>query len=241
MLKYYECSIANEGGERLKEQKYRHELKHHINYFDYLELISKLKHIAKPDINADADGSYKIRSLYFDNLYDKALREKIDGISNREKFRIRYYNEETAYIKLEKKSKRNGLCQKLATSISKEQCQMLISGKIQFLKESNDMLFLELYTKMHTEQLRPKNIVDYTRNAFVFTAGNVRVTIDSDIRASDNVGQFLNPELFCHSVTKSIILEVKYDNFLPQVITNITQINSRQATAFSKYATCRTI
>ncbi len=225
----------------MKEQKYRHELKHYINSFDYLELLSKLKHIAKLDENATADGSYKIRSLYFDNLYDKALRDKINGVSSREKFRIRYYKDDTSFIRLEKKSKRSGLCLKQSTVITKEQCQMLLDGDNHFLKESKDMLFLELYAKMYTEQLRPKNIVDYTRHAFVFPAGNVRVTIDSDIRTSSNLAQFLNPELFCYSPTKSMILEVKYDEFMPQVIANITQLSSRQTTAFSKYAISRTI
>lgn len=224
-----------------EEQRYRHELKHYINYFDYLELVSKLKYVAKVDENAKADGSYKIRSMYFDNIYDKVLREKIDGISNREKFRIRYYNGDASYIKLEKKSKRNGLCLKQARTISKEQCQMLLNGNINFLKESNEMLFKELYTKMHTEQLRPKNIVDYTRHAFAFTAGNVRITIDSDIRSSSNVTQFLDHQLFCRSATRSIILEVKYDDFLPQVIASVIQINGRKASACSKYAICRTI
>ena len=224
----------------MKEQKFRHELKHYINYFDYLELVSKLRHITKPDENATTNGSYKIRSLYFDNLYDKVLNEKLDGVSIREKFRIRYYNDDSSYINLEKKSKHSGLCQKQTTIISEEQCEMLLNGNIQFLKESEDALFLELYAKMYTEQLRPKSIVDYMRRAFVFTAGNVRITIDSDIRTSSNVKQFLNPTLFCPSVTKSIILEVKYDNFLPQVIADIIQIRNRQAIAFSKYAICRT-
>ncbi len=223
----------------MKEQRFRHELKHDINYFDCMELISRLQYIAKPDDHASADGSYKIRSLYFDNLYDKALREKINGVSNREKFRIRYYNGDTSYIRLEKKSKRSGLCQKQSASISKAQCQMLLNGKIDFLKESSEILFLELYAKIRAEQLRPKNIVDYKRHAFVFPAGNVRVTIDSDIRTSSNITQFLDPLLVCHSPTKSIILEVKYDDFLPQVIADIIQLSNRQRNAFSKYAISR--
>jgi len=225
----------------LEEKKFRHELKHIINYFDYLELISKLKFIAKPDENAKADGGYEIRSLYFDNLYDMVLCEKIDGVSNREKFRIRYYNGDTSYIRLEKKSKNGGIYQKQSTIITREQCQMLLNGNTRFLKDSRDMLFLELYAKMQTFQLRPKSIVEYTRHAFVFTTGNVRITIDNNIRVSSNVAQFLNSQLFCHSATKSIILEVKYDNFLPQVLANVIQLSSRQATAFSKYAICRTI
>lgn len=230
-----------EGGMKLKEQKFRHEIKHYINYFDYLELVSRLKYLTKYDENASPDGSYKVRSLYFDNLYDKALREKVDGVQDREKFRIRYYNDDTSFIRLEKKSKRSGLCLKQSTVISKEQCQMLLNGNLKFLKESSNPLFLELYVKMHTQLLRPKSIVDYTRCAFEYPAGNVRLTIDKDILTSSNVAQFLNPQLPCRKVSKIIIFEVKYDDFLPRVIADAIQVNSRQATAFSKYAVCRAL
>jgi hypothetical protein len=90
--------------------KLRHELKHYINNFDYYALRSRLKAVARYDPHSGDDGKYRVRSLYFDNLNDKALREKIDGVNNREKFRIRYYNDDTSFIKLEKKSKINGLC-----------------------------------------------------------------------------------------------------------------------------------
>jgi len=226
---------------KLKEQKFRHEIKHYISYFDYLELVSRLKYLTKRDENASPDGSYKVRSLYFDNLYDKALLEKVDGVQDREKFRIRYYNGDTSFIRLEKKSKRSGLCQKQSAVISKEQCLMLLDGNLQFLKESSNPLFLELYAKMHTQLLRPKSIVAYTRCAFVYPAGNVRLTIDKDILASSNVAQFLNPQLPCRKVSKTIIFEVKYDDFLPRVIADAIQINSRQAAAFSKYAVCRAL
>jgi len=80
----------------------RHELKHHINYLDYVAIRNRLQVVAKQDANVGEDGTYQIRSLYFDNYQDKALREKIDGVNNREKFRIRYYNDDFSYIKLEK-------------------------------------------------------------------------------------------------------------------------------------------
>ncbi len=225
----------------MNKQNFRHELKHSISSFDQVELVSRLKHVARTDGHAAKNGCYTVRSLYFDNAYDKALREKIEGVSNREKFRIRYYNGDTSYIRLEKKVKTRGLCQKYSTEISKEQCQRLMMGDFNFLIESKDKLLLELYVKMNTQQLRPKNIVEYTRHAFVFPAGNVRVTIDSDIRSSSQVAQFLNPGLYCRSVSKAIILEVKYDDYLPQIIADMTQINNRQAAAFSKYAACRTL
>ncbi len=225
----------------MNHQNFRHELKHAISSFDAVELVSRLKHVALPDTHAVNNGSYSVRSLYFDNAYDKALREKIDGISNREKFRVRFYNGDTSYIRLEKKVKSRGLCQKYSAVITKEQCERLLSGDYGFLKESEDGLFLELYAKMHTEQLRPKTIVDYTRQAYIFPAGNVRVTLDSDVRTSTQVNGFLNSELCCRGVTKAVILEIKYDSFLPQVIADLVQVKNRQAAAFSKYAACRTL
>ncbi|HPR94339.1 MAG TPA: polyphosphate polymerase domain-containing protein [Syntrophomonadaceae bacterium] len=225
----------------MQQARYRHELKHYINYFDYLQLQSRLSHLMASDENACDKGSYKVRSLYFDNLYDKALREKLEGFSVREKFRLRYYNDDTSYMKLEKKSKLNGLCLKEAGLITRDECEMLLNGELSFLLAGNEKLFNELYAKMHTEQLRPKVIVDYQRQAYMYPAGNVRITIDSDIRASRSVREFLSPQLFCPRVSNNIILEVKYDDYLPQVIVNSIQLKNRHATAASKYAMGRTI
>lgn len=87
----------------------RHELKHNINYADVLELRARLPLVASPDKHA-VEGCYRVKSLYFDNYNDKALREKIEGFSEREKFRLRLYNNDTSFIRLEKKSKKNGIC-----------------------------------------------------------------------------------------------------------------------------------
>ena len=91
------------------EKHYRHELKYAISYADYRAMRERLKAVMKTDPHTDGEGTYSIRSIYFDNSDDKALREKIDGIGKREKFRIRYYNRDTSLIHLEKKSKWNGL------------------------------------------------------------------------------------------------------------------------------------
>jgi hypothetical protein len=225
----------------LQEPKYRHELKHFINYFDYLQLESRLQHLMTRDQYTGEAGSYQVRSLYFDNFYDKALREKIEGFSVREKFRLRYYNDDPSYIKLEKKSKRRGLNLKEAEIITREECEMLLKGQRSFLLQSDKKLYNELYAKMYYEQLRPRVIVDYQRQAYLYPAGNVRITIDSDIRASNSIGEFFSPGLFCPRVTNSMILEVKYHDYLPQVIRNVIQLKSRHAVAVSKYAMGRTL
>lgn len=230
------------GGEVLMiELKLRHELKHNINVSDYIALRQRLRAVTKQDQHVDENGKYKIRSLYFDNIDDKALREKINGISNREKFRIRYYNDDFEYIKLEKKSKMNGLCSKRSTTLTKVQCEKIIDGDIQWMRNSLDPLLIELYTKMNIQQLRPKTLVDYIREPYIYEPGNVRITIDSEIKTGLNSKELFNQDiatLRAHS-NKVMILEVKFDEFLPEIIRSVIQVNNRQNSAFSKYAVCR--
>ena len=218
---------------------FRHEWKHEINYSDMVVLRQRLKAVMKPDENA-VNGKYFIRSLYFDNISDKALREKIDGVNCREKFRIRYYNDDTSLIHLEKKSKINGLGNKQSASLSAEEAQKIVDGDFDWIIDCDRPLVQELYSKMMSQGLRPKTIVDYTREPFVFSAGNVRVTLDYDIRTGLYCTDFLNPDCITIPAGNApIILEVKWDEFLPSVIRDIVQFESRRTAAFSKYAACR--
>lgn len=221
--------------------KGRHEHKFHINMSDYLQLSTKLKYIAQPDKNNTESGGYKIRSMYFDNYADKAVREKLSGQSRREKFRIRFYNDDPSFIRLEKKAKSNRLCYKENSPLSKEECLQLLAGNYEFLKETKTPLSLELYNKMTYENLRPVNIVDYVREAYIFSAGNVRVTFDRFIRSSNNVKELFNPNLVTTPSAKGIILEVKYDGFLPEIIRQTIQTGSRHETEFSKYVVARLV
>ncbi len=219
--------------------KYRHEWKHEISYADLLILRQRLSAVAKTDSHT-MDGKYKIRSLYFDDAKDRVLREKIDGVNIREKFRIRYYNDDTTFIRLEKKSKVNGLCLKRSAKLTRKQAQMIVSGSFGWMIKSGIPLIEELYTKMMSQGLRPKTIVDYIREPFVFAPGNVRVTLDSDIRTGLHCTDFLNQSKATIPVRDSpIILEVKWDEFLPDIIRDTVQLDGCRAGAFSKYAACR--
>lgn len=222
--------------------KFRHEIKHYINIADYITLKQRLKFIAKQDSHVDDTGTYRIRSLYFDNADDKALREKIEGINNREKFRIRYYNDDYSYIKLEKKSKINGLCTKRSARLSREQCESIINGDIAWLKEAQDPLLIELYTKMNNQQLKPKTLVDYVREPYIYEPGNVRITIDSEIRTGLYSRDLFNENvsMLAAAPKNILILEVKFDEFLPGIIQDIVQVSNRRSAAVSKYAVCRT-
>lgn len=219
--------------------KLRHELKHTINYSDAVALKSRLSAIASYDAFS-TDGEYHVRSLYFDTPTDRALREKIDGVNFREKFRLRLYNRNSDFIKLEKKMKINGLCKKESIPVSKETAFALSKGTIGKITDSTPPLLAELYTKMSTQRLLPKTIVDYKREAFVYPAGNVRITIDSDIRTGLSGTDFLNPDcITVPAVESGIILEVKWDEFIPRIILDAVAVPYRFASAFSKYAVCR--
>ena len=161
----------------VKQMDFRHEWKHEINYADMIALRHRLGAVMQRDKNA-VDGKYFIRSLYFDNAADKALREKLDGVNNREKFRIRYYNHDTSLIHLEKKSKRNGLVSKEMAELTAAEVQSIIDGNWEWMKDADRALVQELYAKMISQGLRPKTIVDYIREPFVYGPGNVRVTLE---------------------------------------------------------------
>lgn len=219
---------------------YRNEIKHFIDAGDRAAIIANLRRVAKPDPHVGPKGNYLIRSLYFDNLADKALREKRDGVNEREKFRIRYYNGDTGFIQLEKKVKRNGLGYKVSAPLTAEEAQRIVDGDTTWMATSGRGLVVELYAKMKAQGLRPRTIVDYDRTPFVYGPGNVRVTIDENIRTGLRCTDFLDPD--CVTVPagdRVILLEVKWDAYLPTCIRHAVQVKNRREGAFSKYEVCR--
>ena len=219
--------------------QYRHEWKHEIAYVDLLSIRRRLQAVAQPDPHA-IDGKYEIRSLYFDNLSDKALREKIDGVNMREKFRIRYYNGDTSLIHLEKKSRLNGLGTKYTAPLTREEAQAIVDGELDWMMDPDRPLLQEFYCKMRYQGLGPKTIVDYTREPFVYPAGDVRVTFDYNIRTGLLCTDFLNPR--CVTIPAGdapILLEVKWGAYLPDIIRDAVQTPGRRVGAFSKYAQSR--
>lgn len=218
--------------------KPRHEWKHEITAADRLVLSSRLSIVARRDGHGQ-NGRYEIRSLYFDDSRNTALREKIDGVSKREKFRIRYYNGDASYICLEKKIKQDGLCGKRSVLLSAQEVQDLLDGNLDWMPGSGRPLIQELYWKMNSNGLRPRTIVDYTRDAYVFPAGNVRVTLDFNIHTGLGSTDFLNPTVTVPAGEAPVILEVKWDEFLPDIIRDAVQLPGRHTSSFSKYAACR--
>lgn len=233
------ADTTEERSETGRSMKYRHEWKHEINYADRLILLPRLDAVMKRDSHA-INGIYRIRSLYFDTPSDTALRDKIDGVNIRDKYRIRYYNGDTSFIVLEKKSKRNGLCLKESARLSEDEAGRIVRGEISWMADCGRQLCTELYSRMRTENLAPKTIVDYTRDPFVFEPGNVRVTIDYDIRTGLSGTDFLDPStVTVPAGTSPIVLEVKWDDFLPDIIKDAVTLPGRRVCAFSKYEQCR--
>lgn len=219
--------------------QYRHEWKHELSFQDYLILRQRLRAVMEPDPHA-VDGRYFIRSLYFDNLDDKALREKLDGVNRREKFRMRYYNGDPSLIHLEKKSKLDGLGTKFSADLTAAEAQKIVDGELDWMMDADRPLLRELYVKMRAQGLRPKTIVDYTREPFIYRPGNVRVTLDYDIRSGLGCTDFLDPRAVTVPAGDApILLEVKWDAYLPDLIRDVVQLPGRHVSAFSKYAQCR--
>ena len=219
--------------------RFRHEVKHEISHLDLPLLRQRLRAVMRPDAHA-RNGQYEIRSLYFDNLEDKVLREKLDGVSIREKYRIRLYNNDPSLIHLERKFKCGGLGYKDSALLSPGQARSIARGDVRWMAASTNEVILRFYSQVLKEGLSARVIVDYTREPFVFGPGNVRVTLDYQIRTGLRCTDFLNPG--CVTVPlpgNPCILEVKWDDFLPDVIRDMVQLKDRHSTSFSKYAACR--
>lgn len=223
------------GGVRL-----RHEWKHIITPADKAQITARLSTFCRPDEHYGAEG-YRIRSLYFDNIYDKALAERLNGLECREKFRIRMYNCDDSYIMLEKKSKFSHLCGKTGCRLTREEVEMLLAGDFGWLLKKENPVCQELYARMQNQMLRPKVIVDYARRAFVYGPGNTRITIDEDVRTGLSSVDFFNPDLVLvpSDIRRPVILEVKYDEYLPDLVRRAIQLENRRTSNFSKYTASR--
>ena len=197
----------------------RHELKYSINNTQYQLLSTKLKNVLKPDIHAGPDGRYHIRSLYFDDFRNTALFEKQAGVSRRKKYRIRIYNLNDNVIKLECKNKLDYYISKETVNLTREQADRIIKGDVAFLAQSENRLLRAFYLEHRRNILRPNVIVDYYREAYVYPVGNVRITFDIALHTGLNSKDLFNKDILTMGISDySIILEIKYDNVLPEIV-----------------------
>ena len=227
----------------MKEYKYRHELKFKISESAAMVLKQKLSLIMSKDDNAYfSDGSYLIKSLYFDDLNSKSYYEKMDGVLYRKKYRIRIYNDDDSFIRLEKKMKHNNMTAKEQMLISKDIYCKILEGKLNEIDGASGLL-LEFLNESKNKGLIPSIIVGYHRTAFIYPISDVRITFDSHIESG-----LYNYDLFDNDAPTyrvdekgKIVLEVKFNEILPLHIANILNDIPSCREAVSKFAICRSI
>lgn len=223
--------------------RYRHEYKYILDNCQKEILKVKVSGIMNRDRHVDINNRYVIRSLYLDNLRDQCLRENLAGSDNRTKFRVRYYNDNTGRIALEKKSKLKGMCLKEYCLISEDECNEIIHGNIPLPQEDDSDIRKKLLTEARLNGMIPAAIVTYTRTPFIYPVGNVRVTFDEDVTSSCDFKRFLSGGYTERPILESgqSILEVKWDALFPKHIKDIMSLENYTWTAFSKYGMCRII
>ena len=219
----------------------RHELKYFITPSEMTVLRSVLTPVMQLDPNGNENNEYHIRSLYFDTINDDALEEKIAGVGNRKKYRMRIYNFSDKVIKLECKSKYGDLISKQSVTIPRELAEQLIAGDPEGLQRMRHPLLHDMFREMRTRLLRPAVIVDYVREAYIHPAEEVRITFDKTLRTGLFSHDMFNKDIPTYPVFDDPveILEVKYDEFLPSYIQSILSGITAQHSAISKYTHCR--
>lgn len=223
------------------ELKYRHELKYVISAAQAALIRTRLRYLLSPDPHAGSNGHYDIRSLYFDDWQDRCLRENESGTEPREKFRVRIYNRSAAPIRLECKRKEHGKTLKTSCSLTEEQTRALMAGRVPSDWMDGPALLRKLSLSMRMCQLHPVVLVEYEREPYLYTVGNVRITLDANVASSGDIAGFLNARIPVRPVLPAgqLLLEVKFDGFLPDVVRRSLQMEQLMQTAFSKYALSR--
>ena len=223
--------------------KYRHEYKYVIDARQEAILRVRIGGILQPDRHAGDTGSYLVRSAYFDDCLDSCLNDNLLGAEPRSKFRLRYYGNDPGTIRLEKKSKQNGMTQKEICPVTAAEAKAFLCGGHPAAEIGMPPMKQRLFTELMQRALRPKSIVTYERMPFVYAGGNVRVTFDRMLSSSEEVHRFLTGDYLTRPVfpVGKSVLEVKWDELLPPFIREALQLENLQWTAFSKYYMCRAV
>ena len=224
-----------------KNAKFRHEFKYIISADEDKILEQRVSALIPLDSHVGESGRYTIRSLYFDSYSDRCYYENENGTDPREKFRVRIYNASGERISLECKRKERSKTLKTSCRLSREQCELLMRGQVPRDISDKQVVLRRLSLLMMSELFRPKVIVEYDRTPYIYRNGNVRVTFDRSIRSSSDVKSFLEPVLFTRPIMPvgQNLLEVKYDEYIPDFIKESLETGSLAQTAFSKYYLCR--
>lgn len=215
---------------------YRVEQKYVVTDADLLVLSGRLNGMLSNDIHQEGS-CYQIRSLYFDDVADNCLDENDAGVDQRFKYRIRIYDPTAETMRLEIKEKKRGLTRKYSAMISREECEKIMNNTLPLQMDSRKALNL-LQLQMRCANFKPKTIISYERTAFVHPAGNVRITFDRNISASRQCEDFLETTVRNQVPVMPAgmhVLEIKYDELIPDYIANALNLGNLRQTAFSKY------
>ena len=220
----------------------RFEEKYPLNIVEASAYSSKFSQLLMTDAYSK-DGSYKVRSLYFDTIHDKDFFDKMNEQNNRRKVRLRIYSPNDQYAKLEMKQKENVYQKKRSLLISRQDAMALIDGNYSILLKYPDDFAAEMFAVMNEFCYRPKAIVEYDRRAFMSEENNIRLTFDSHIRATESDFNLFSDCLNLHPVfpEDQVIFEVKYDRFLLSYISDIISTINRRNVSSSKYCLSRSI
>lgn len=221
--------------------KFRNELKFYMNYHQYYTIRQRLRHVMQSDPNVGETGEYHIRSLYFDDAANTALSEKLGGVRDRAKYRIRIYNVEDNVIHLEKKIKFKDYIAKVKESLTREMYDEIVGGNYEVLNVPGKPLLLEMRDQMKNKLLKPKVIVDYIREPYICYNGNVRLTFDKELRTGLHSTDIFNKNLETVRALDDnrMIFEVKYDEYIPEYIADAVQLEGLHRQSASKYVICR--
>lgn len=219
----------------------RHELKYFINPAELEVLRARLRPVMHLDSHCVDGKPYVIRSLYLDDVDDSAYYDKVSGVMARDKYRIRIYRHSDKEIFLERKRKLGDLIQKSSVQITRRLCEQIMDGDPRGLQTSSSPLLQDVYVQMRTRLLRPAVIVDYEREAYLHLAENVRITFDLRLRSGLHSTELFNPDLptVCPHDGNVEILEVKFDEYLPDHIRALLDGIQADRSAVSKYVLCR--
>mgnify|MGYP002860317736 CR=1 FL=1 len=223
------------------EAKYRHEYKYIITEQQLALLQQRLDNLMPRDPHVGESGFYNIRSLYFDDYYNRCYYENLNGSDPREKFRIRIYNKSPSRITLECKRKERGKTLKTSCPLTADQCEKLMIGKVIPDVANQLPLLRKLTLEMMIHHMHPVVIVGYDRIPYMYEMGNVRVTLDTKLYSSTDLLQFLDGNIKQRPVMPKgfHLLEVKWDEYIPDVIYRACQLDNLSQTDYSKYFLCR--
>ena len=216
----------------------RHEEKYIITYKQYVMLRQRAMQILSPDPHGH-NGSYVITSIYYDDPLNTALYEKLDGLPEHSKFRIRTYDYSDRIIKLERKDKHGILTEKNDAPITREQIELL-NGTATPLDAFSGEAF-DLAAQIHAKGLQPKVAVRYRRDAFYHPGSDFRLTFDTELEtiAPDPAALFSGDVRGLPVLDgNSVVMEIKYGAYIPNFARKLTNVNGRQLSV-SKYALCR--